>query len=130
MIDDGEQLRGDVEVDEASLDGQPCKRQGDHAYLATRPQPVLGGRETRERSWATVFAAVERGGRIKAIVLPSRHGPHLKRQVIEWVEPESIIVTDEWPAYNGLDRHYTRIVGSTTPPAGTCRATLLERTVA
>jgi transposase-like protein len=53
-----------------------------------------------------VFAAVERGGRIKATVLPSRHGPQLKRQVIEWVEPESIVITDEWPAYNGLDRHF------------------------
>jgi transposase len=60
----------------------------------------------RERSRATVFAAVERGGRIKATVLPSRHGPQLKRQVIEWVEPESIIITDDWPAYNGLERHF------------------------
>jgi hypothetical protein len=44
-----------------------------------------------------VFAAVERGGRIKATVLPSRRGPGLKRQVIQWVEPESIIITDECP---------------------------------
>jgi hypothetical protein len=29
----------------------------------------------RERSRATVFAAVERGGRVKATVLPSRRGP-------------------------------------------------------
>jgi transposase-like protein len=60
----------------------------------------------RERSRATVFAAVERHGRIKATVLPSRRGPQLKEKVIEWVEPESIIITDEWPAYNGLDRHF------------------------
>ena len=39
-------------------------------------------------------------------MLPSRHGPQLKRQVIEWVEPKSIIITDDWPAYNGLERHY------------------------
>jgi len=23
-----------------------------------------------------------------------------------WVNPESIIITDEWPAYNGVDRHF------------------------
>jgi hypothetical protein len=51
----------------------------------------------RERSRATVVAAVERGGRIKAAVLPGRRGPALKAQVIEWVRPESIIYTDEWP---------------------------------
>jgi ISXO2 transposase-like protein len=53
-----------------------------------------------------VFAAVERGGRIKATVLPSRHGPHLTRQLIKWVEPESIIITDDWPAHSGLQRHF------------------------
>jgi IS1 family transposase len=53
-----------------------------------------------------VFAAVERGGRIKATVLPSRRGPQLQRQVIEWVRPESIVITDDWPAYHGLGRHY------------------------
>ena len=41
----------------------------------------------RERSRATVFAAVERGGRVKATVLPSRRGPGLQAQAIEWIEP-------------------------------------------
>jgi transposase len=36
----------------------------------------------------------------------SRRGPKLKETLIEWVEPESIIVTDEWPAYNGLDKRF------------------------
>ena len=40
------------------------------------------------------------------LVLPSRHGPDLKRQLIEWVKPEAIIFTDEWSAYNGLERHF------------------------
>jgi len=61
-----------VEADEASVDGKPRKRQGEpQIRLGLAP---LGGSETRERSRATVFAAVERGGRIKATVLPSRHG--------------------------------------------------------
>jgi transposase len=103
MADDTGPLSGDVEVDEASVDGKPRKKQGPPIK---RPETRSEAQKLRERSRATVFAAVERGGRIKATVLPSRRGPKLKEQVIEWVEPESIIITDEWPAYNGLERHF------------------------
>lgn len=78
MADDGEQLRGDVEVDEASVDGKPRKRQGEHTQIKIGPSRCSEAAKPRERSRATVFAAVvERGGRIKAIVLPSRRGPQL-----------------------------------------------------
>ncbi len=106
MKDDGVPLSGDVEVDEASVDGKPRKRQGQHRYLGSERSRRSEAARLRERSRATVFAAVERGGRIKATVLPSRRGPQLKRQVIEWVEPASIVITDDWPAYNGLKRHF------------------------
>ncbi len=43
---------------------------------------------------------------MKATVLPSRRGPQLREQVIEWVQPNSIVYTDEWPAYNQLHKHY------------------------
>ena len=107
MADDGTMLSGDVEVDEASVDGKPRKPHGYNRYVAL---PGVNRRseaaKLRERSRATVFAAVERGGRIRGTVLPSRHGPALNKQVIEWVHPESIIITDEWRAYNGLKRHF------------------------
>ena len=106
MQDDGEPLRGDVEVDEASVDGKPRKKQGQNRQIQIGASRRSEAAKLRERSRATVFAAVERGGRIKATVLPSRRGPDLKRQIVKWVEPESIIITDDWPAYNGLDRHY------------------------
>ena len=108
MADDGEPLRGDIEADEASVDGKPRKPHGQYKGLAIGPESSRRSEamKLRERSRATVFAAVERGGRVKATVLPSRRGPRLKETLIEWVEPESIIVTDEWPAYNGLDRHF------------------------
>jgi transposase len=106
MADDGEPLRGDVEADETSVDGKPRKPHGQGGQLATRPNRRSEAMKLRERSRATVFAAVERGGRVKATVLPSRRGPKLKETLIEWVEPASIIVTDEWPAYNGLDKHF------------------------
>jgi transposase len=106
MADDGEPLRGDVEVDEASVDGKPRKKQGQHSRIAVGPSRRSEAAKLHERSRATVFAAVERGGRIKTTVLPSRHGPALKKQVAEWVMPESIVITDDWGAYNGLDRHF------------------------
>lgn len=95
MADDGQPLSGEVEVDEASVDGKPRKH-----------LPRKEAMQLRERSRATVFAAVERGGRVKATVLPSRRGPKLQGQVIEWVQPQSIVYTDEWPAYNQLHKHY------------------------
>jgi transposase-like protein len=93
--DEDEPLSGEVEVDEASVDGKPRKHmnRSDAARL-------------RERSRATVLAAVERGGRIKATVVPSRRGPHIHDQVVEWVRPESIVYTDEWGAYNQLAGHF------------------------
>ncbi len=108
MADDGERLRGDIEADETSVDGKPRKPHGQHKGLAIGPSSSRRSEamKLRERSRATVFAAVERGGRVKATVLPSRRGPRLKETLIEWVEPESIIVTDEWPAYKGLDQHF------------------------
>jgi transposase len=95
MADDGEPLSGEVEVDETSVEGKPRVHMNRSAAA-----------RYRERSRATVVGAVERGGKIKATVLDSRRGPALQRQVIEWVRPESIIYTDEWPAYSGLDRHF------------------------
>jgi transposase len=106
MTGDEEMLRGDVEIDETSVDGKPRKPSGRHPQIAVGPSRRSEAMKLRERSRATVFAAVERGGRVKATVLPSRRGPALKRQVIEWVEPESLVITDEWPAYNGLERHF------------------------
>jgi transposase len=95
MTEDGRPLTGYVEVDETSVDGKP------RVHL-----PRKEAQKLRERSRATVFAAVERGGRVKATVLPSRRGSALQAQTIEWVEPTAIVYTDEWPAYNQLGAHF------------------------
>ncbi|HXW59140.1 MAG TPA: IS1595 family transposase [Solirubrobacteraceae bacterium] len=102
MTEDKRPLTGYVEVDETSVDGRPRTKY----RMSQDPDARFKAMQLRERSRATVFAAVERGGRIKATVVPSRRGTHLHKQVVEWVKPESIIYTDEWPAYNQLGGHF------------------------
>jgi transposase len=102
MAQDDEPLTGHVEIDEASVDGKPRIKHS----MRTDPEARSKAQKLRERSRATVFAAVERGGRVKATVLPSRRGPGLQAQAIEWVEPTAIVYTDEWPAYNQLGAHF------------------------
>ncbi|MFZ2112925.1 MAG: IS1595 family transposase [Solirubrobacteraceae bacterium] len=104
MADDDEPLSGAVEIDETSVDGKPRKFQGPRK----RPNAISEGVKLAERRRATVFAAVERGGRVRATVLPSRRGPRLREQAIEWVDPKSIVMTDEWPAYNQLHKHFAK----------------------
>jgi transposase len=108
MADDDEPLSGEVEIDETSVDGKPRKfqRTGPDPLRRSASENISEAGKLRERRRATVFAAVERGGRVKATVLPSRRGPRLREQAIEWVDPESIVFTDEWPAYNKLGQHF------------------------
>lgn len=104
MTEDDDLLRGKVEIDETSVDGKPRKGYLAPGSLADRRSEAAKIKEQRR---ATVFAAVEREGRVKATVLPSRRGPGLKEQAIRWIEPETIVYTDEWPAYNKLDEHFS-----------------------
>jgi transposase len=110
MADDDEPLSGAVEIDETSVDGKPRKfqRSGPDPRRQSTSENISAAGRLREKRRATVFAAVERGGRVKATVLPSRRGPKLREQAIEWVDPRSIVMTDEWPAYNQLHRHFTK----------------------
>jgi hypothetical protein len=90
MGDDGEPLSGDVEVDETSWGGKsrvPMTREQAAAF-----------RESK----ATVLGMVERGGRIRFRVIPSRRGPALSREVRANVDPTAIILTDDWQAYKPL----------------------------
>jgi transposase len=95
MADDGPPLTGHVEVDETSIAGKPRKH-----------LPAPEAASLRERSQITVLAAVERGGRARATVIPSRRGEPLRRKVIEWINPDAFVYTDEWSAYNFVGRHF------------------------
>jgi transposase-like protein len=92
--DDEEPLSGDVEIDETSISGKPRHKMD--------LKEAAAWRETTPK----VLGMVERGGRVRARVIPSRRGPALSREVRANVNPMSIIITDDWPAYKPLHRQY------------------------
>lgn len=49
---------------------------------------------------------MERGGQIRVLHLPDRGGAGIKAAISEHVVPSSMIFTDEWPVYKGLDKTY------------------------
>ena len=95
MADDGEPLFGDVEVDETSWGGKPRGRK------LTRRE-IAAFREAKP----TILGMVERGGRVRLRVIPSRRGPALSREVRQHVNPMSMIFTDDWMAYKPLRREF------------------------
>ena len=92
--DDDEPLSGDVELDETMWGGKPRVK-------LTRKE-AAGFREAKP----TVLGMVERGGRIRLRVIPSRRGPALSREVRANVNPSSFIFTDDWQAYKPLRGHF------------------------
>jgi transposase-like protein len=87
----GEQLFGDVEIDETSWGGRPRGRK-------LNRKEVAAFREAKP----TILGMVERGGRVRLRVIPSRRGPALSREVQTHVNPASMIFTDDWQAYKPL----------------------------
>ena len=96
MADDGEPLSGDVEVDETLIGGKP------RGLRKLTRKEAAAFREAKP----TVLGMVERGGRIKLRVIPSRRGAGLSREVRTHVNPSSMLITDDWPAYKPLRREF------------------------
>jgi transposase len=91
MVQDDDPLSGDVEADETFVGGKP------KAY------PRLPKNSHWDRK-ATVFAAVERGGRVRAEHVPNSRGPLIQAKAREFILPGSMIFTDEYHAYKRLGK--------------------------
>ncbi len=96
--EDDAPLSGEVEMDETAYGGKP--RASDNLS-----NPVKRAKWVHETK-TSVFAMVERKGRVRAMVVPDRTGPTLHGAAKEHVLPESMIFTDEWPLYKGLGKHF------------------------
>jgi transposase len=85
LLSEDVQLEGDgIEIDETGIGGT-SKR------LGREPKPKK-----------TVFGMVERQGRVKAVVAKDRKRDTLFPIIKQYVMPESVIFSDDYPSYDGL----------------------------
>ena len=107
MVEDGDEpLSGEVEVDETFIGGKPraadrararreAKFPGQRAMLAQRPK-------------STVFGAVERGGEVRAVVVPDSGAVTLGGNVQRFVLPAARLISDDWKGYHKVGRDYAQ----------------------
>jgi transposase len=88
-------LSGDVEADESAYGGKP------RAYEQRTKRGHL-----RKTYRPTIFAAVERGGRVRPDVIADRGAPALSAAVQAHVLPSSMLFTDQWDAYKTVGKGY------------------------
>lgn len=89
-------LSGDVEMDETLIGGKPRLGQVKDRYE---------GRMWAERK-AKVFGMKQRGGQVRAFVVPDRTSETLGSHAVKHVLPSSMIFTDEFPLYKGVGKRF------------------------
>ncbi len=95
-------LKGTVELDESFVGGKNKNRH------ANKKVPESQGRSTKDKT--PVFGLIERGGKLITQVVPDTKAKTLKPIVAELVQKGAIVVTDEWGAYNGLNKDFSHEV--------------------
>lgn len=104
--EDQEPLQGDVEVDETSWGGKPRKAHGATRFATVDEAERRAAGKAHADAKPTILGMVERGGKLRFRVIPSRHGAVLSKAVTANVNPESVILTDDWASYKPLRRQY------------------------
>jgi transposase-like protein len=106
MADDTEgPLSGEVEADETWHGGNLRNKD---RRAAERSGQKNKGQYTKLKPRTTVFAMVERGGRVVAMHMPSRYGYTLRDTLRKHVEPGTTVYTDDYKGYDGIERVYNR----------------------
>ena len=99
MAQDETQLVGEVEADETFVGGKPRE--------SYRRKVARMGWNMQTAYWdrkAVVFGAVERGGRIRAEVVPNSRASVIQPKAREFILPGSMIYTDEYHGYKKLGK--------------------------
>jgi transposase-like protein len=97
-----DKFSGEIEVDETFIGGKAR-----NMHSADRKQKI-GGRGTAGK--ATVLGMIERGGMVRAEVVPDTKRSTIQPLVREAVEPGSAIYTDALKSYSGLAGEYAHEV--------------------
>jgi transposase-like protein len=93
-------LSGEVEVDETFIGGDAGNM---HRAVRKRKGMSKGGGSIDK---TVILGMRERGGRVRAEVIPDVKGDTLKPRVIDAVEAGSTIYTDQWRGYTGLENRF------------------------
>jgi len=96
------QLFGVIQTDESFVGGKNKYR---HAH---KKVPKSQGRAFIDKT--PVLGLLHTGGRVFLRAIPDTTSATIQPIIKQMVDTNSILVTDEWKAYNGLSDHYAHIV--------------------
>jgi transposase-like protein len=99
---DSGMLTGEVEADETFI-GQKARNM--HKSVRARKITGTGGKDK-----TIVMGVLERGGRVRASLVPTRRKGHVQSEVRKHVQAGSAIYTDALKSYEGLDEFQHGVV--------------------
>jgi transposase-like protein len=97
-----EKLSGHVEVDETFIGGKAR-----NMHVAQRRRRITG---TGTKDKTAVLGILERGGKVRTVVVPNRKKHALQTEVRKHVEAGSALYTDALMSYNGMEGLYAHQV--------------------
>ncbi len=90
--------QGIYELDEACFGGLQANRHIDKKI------PNAQGGHGADKTW--VFGMIQRNGLLKAFPMPARDGEFAQAIIRRTIAPGSVIITDAWKGYSGLNDEY------------------------
>jgi len=91
----------EVEVDETYIGGKARNMHRSKRERLSRDGGLQGGHDK-----AVVMGMLEREGQVRARVIPNRKDQHIRPTIKEFIDPGTILMTDEFDAYNRLGGEY------------------------
>ena len=103
VIENNNELEGIVECDETFIGGKNKNRHKD------KKVPHSQGRSFKDK--VPVMGMLQRGGKMNAYVVDDTKRKSIQPLIYRYVNPEkTVLISDEWWAYKGLDKYYTHNV--------------------
>src|ERR1700677_1432530 len=98
----GSKLSGEVEADETFIGGKAR-----NMHISKRQRRITG---TGGKDKTAVMGILQRGGKVRTVVVPNRRKKALQAEVVRHVEAGSALYTDALLSYNGLASDYAHKV--------------------